>query len=182
MMDAQQGKLRFGVVSSYDGSSGAAKVLLQPENVLSGWLPVLSQSVGPGWGLHVPLSLGDQVAVLPQEGDANHGVIIGRCFSIEAQPPTAAGADVVLRSSAGASVVLLTNGEVKVQDASGTSLTMMNNGTVLVTGTLMVTGDIIDANGAHNSLATLRAAYDAHHHPGVQTGGGSTGTTSNPVP
>jgi phage baseplate assembly protein V len=142
MLDAQRGHLRFGIVSSYDPNTGSAQVLFQPEGVLSGWLPVLSQSVGSGWGEHTPLNVGDQVAALPQEGDANHGIILGRTYSNAARPPSAAGADRVFWSSAGASIAFMTNGKVVVTDPSGASLTMQNNGTVTVNGVLNVTGTL----------------------------------------
>lgn len=51
-----------------------------------------------------------------------------------------------------------------------------------INGDLHVTGDITDRNGAHGSLATLRANYNAHAHGNVQNGGGYTGLTNDPVP
>src|SRR4051794_35105765 len=74
-LDQGQGQPRFGIVSSFDPAAYTVRVLLQPENVLSGWLPVLSQWVGAGWGLVAPPSPGDQVIVLTQEGDAEHGLV-----------------------------------------------------------------------------------------------------------
>ena len=49
-LDRAQGQSRFAIVSSVDPSAYAARVLLQPEAVLSGWLPILSPWVGSGWG------------------------------------------------------------------------------------------------------------------------------------
>jgi phage baseplate assembly protein V len=205
-MDAQAGQARMGVVQSYDPNSGTAKVLIQPEGVLTSWLPVLSQSVGAGWGVHTPLAGGEQVLVLPMEGDADNGVIVGRAWSDQMQPPqnpfggTLGAAQILLldksgsallldatgnikvKNAAGASALIESNGQIALTDASGTSLVLSNNGTVKVTGTLAVSGDIIDLNNAHGSVQTLRAAYNAHVHPGVETGGNNTGTTDDPVP
>jgi phage baseplate assembly protein V len=205
-MDTQLGQARMGVVQSYDPSNGTAKVLIQPEGVLTSWLPVLSQSVGAGWGIHTPMAGGEQVLILPMEGDADNGVVVGRAWSDEMQPPQnpfggALGAAQVLlldksgsailldaagnikvRNSAGATATLGSSGQVALSDASGTSIVLANNGTVNVTGTLSVSGDIIDLNHAHGSLQALRAAYNAHHHPGVQPGSSSTDTTDDPVP
>ena len=50
-LDRAQGQPRFGLVASVDPQRYAVRVSLQPEGVLSGWLPVLSQWVGAGWGI-----------------------------------------------------------------------------------------------------------------------------------
>jgi phage baseplate assembly protein V len=205
-MDAQSGQPRMGVVQSYDPNSGTAKVLLQPEGMLTSWLPVLSQSVGTGWGVHTPLSGGEQVLVLPMEGDADNGVIVGRAWSDEMQPAQNpfgggnpapgsilmldkngsavlldAGGNIKVKNSAGATATVESNGQIALTDASGASITLANNGTVNVNGTLAVSGDIIDLNNAHGSVQSLRAAYDAHVHPDVQSGPDNTGTTNLPV-
>ncbi len=49
-LDQFVGQPRFGIVTSVDPSSATARVQLQPEGVLTGWLPVLSAWVGAGWG------------------------------------------------------------------------------------------------------------------------------------
>ena len=172
-----QGQPRFGTVTSYNPHDGTAKVQIQPEGVQTGWLPVLSAWVGNGWGLHSPLSTGEQVLVLPQDGDAEHGVIVGRAWSDQMRPPTAAPGDMVIQHQTGSMVTLTANGQITVKDASGTSMVFSNNGTVTLTGNLLVTGNISDSNGAHGTFASLRSAYDGHTHTGVA---GGTGTTAGP--
>lgn len=73
------------------------------------------------------------------------------------------------------------DGKVNVVDGSGCSLTFQNNGTLELDGTLMVTGDIIDKNGSHGSVNTLRTAYNVHEHGNVMNGGGSTSITDHVV-
>jgi phage baseplate assembly protein V len=159
-MDGQGGQPRFATVTSYDAGTGAAQVMLQPEGVLSGWLPVLSIAIGSGWGVHAPLVAGDQVYVVPHEGDANHGVVVGRVFSSAQRPPSASGADLVLRSSAGSSITLLTDGgvvladqhgavmelpgdgTVLLRDVAGSTVNLTNNGSVTVGGVLNVVGTL----------------------------------------
>lgn len=152
-MDRMQGHARFGVVTSFDPGRYAARVRLMPEDVLSGWLPVLTQWVGAGWGMAAPLAAGDQVFVLAQEGDAEHGVIVGAAFSAARLPPGAAAGELVLRH------------------ASGASLRLANDGTVRMTGDLHVDGEVFDR---HGSLDRLRQHYDLHRHSG------SSGTTTQP--
>ncbi len=158
-LDGTIGTARFGLVSSFDPSAYAARVLIQPENVLSGWLPVVSCWVGAGWGISSPLIPGAQVLVISQEGDAEQGVIIGAVWSnVDTPMPTPVG-------------------ELWLQHQGGSSLKLFNNGTigltapvVNITGNLMVTGNISDQDGAHGSLSSLRTAYDMHVHAAPQGG------------
>jgi len=161
-LDGLAGVARFGLVSSFDPSAYAARVLIQPENVLSGWLPVLSTWVGAGWGLAAPLTPGAQVLVIAQEGDAEQGVVIGAVWSA-VDTPLAAPA-----------------GELWLQHQSGSFLKLHNDGTIAmqapqvkVTGNLVVSGDISDQNSAHGTLASLRNAHDTHEHSVPE--GGVTG-------
>lgn len=52
---------------------------------------------------------------------------------------------------------------------------------VRMTGDLIVDGNISDLGGLHGTFGGLRTAYNGHHHPGVQSGGASTGTTDAPI-
>lgn len=144
-MDQTVGQPRFGVVTSVDPANATARVSLQPEGVLSGWLPVLSPFVGAGWGLVCPPSPGDQVLVIAQEGDAEHGIIVGRAFSANMAPPPAPA------------------GEFWLVHKSGSFLKFLNDGSVQVKGDLHVDGDIADR---HGSLASLRDHYNTHRHGG----------------
>jgi phage gp45-like len=150
-LDRSVGQPRFGVVASVDPTHATARVTLQPEGVLTGWLPILSPWVGAGWGLVCPPSPGDQVLVLPQEGVADHGVIVGRAFSGPQMPPAAPV------------------GELWLVHKSGSFLKLTNDGTVQVNGDLHVNGDVYDRAG---SLARLRQHYDQHTH--------GTGPTPSP--
>jgi len=142
-LDGAQGQARFGIVASVDPNRATARVLLQPEGVLSGWLPVLSAWVGSGWGMVCPPNPGDQVLVLAQEGAAEHGVIVGRAFSDQQSPPAAPG------------------GEMWLVHASGSAIKLVSDGTVQVTGDLHVAGDVYDRYGP---LSGLRAVYNQHTH------------------
>ena len=55
-LDQSAGQVKFGTVTSVNANNATARVLIQPEGVLSGWLPVLSQWVGNGWGVACPPS------------------------------------------------------------------------------------------------------------------------------
>ena len=156
-MDQGGSQPRFGTVTSVDPTTATARVKLQPEGVLSGWLPVLSPWVGSGWGMYCPPSPGDQVLVLAQEGDAEHGIIVGRAFSNTQTPP--------------ATPV----GEFWLVHSSGSFIKLQSDGTIQMHGDLHVAGDVYDAAG---SLSRLRGHYDAHIH--TDSRGGTTSVTNLP--
>lgn len=163
-LDGQAGTLRFGLVSSFDPATYSAKIMIQPENVLSGWLPVLSHWAGNGWGLAAPLPPGTQVVVLAQEGDAEQGVIAGAVWSDVDKPLGTPAGELWLRHQTGSFVKLLNDGSIEMQAPK-----------IKIDGDLTVTGNISDQSGAHGTLAALRNAYDQHVHPAP---GGETGVPS----
>lgn len=148
-LDRSIGQPRFGVVTSVDSQRYAARVALQPEGVISGWLPILTGWVGAGWGMACPPSPGDQVLVLAQEGDSEHGIIVGRAWS-EQSPAVAAPV-----------------GELWLVHATGSSIRLCNDGAIRVQGDLRVNGDVFDRYG---SLDRLRQHYDIHAHSDPQGG------------
>jgi phage baseplate assembly protein gpV len=161
-LDGMAGVARFGLVASFDPAAYAAKVMIQPENILSGWLPILSAWVGAGWGFAAPLTPGDQVLVLSQEGDSEQGVIIGCVWSAVDRPMAAP------------------SGELWLQHQTGSFLKLHNDGTIAlqapvvnIAGNLVVSGDVSDQAGAHGTLAGLRNAHDTHAHTDPK--GGVTG-------
>ncbi len=164
-LDGLAGVARFGLVSSFDPNAYAARVMMQPENVLSGWLPILSAWVGAGWGMAAPLTPGDQVLVIAQEGSSEQGVIVGAVWSAADAPPGAPAGEFWLCHQSGSFVKLLNNGTI-----------FLTAGTVNVTGNLVVSGDISDHAGAHGTVAALRNAHDDHTHADPQ--GGATGLPS----
>ena len=149
------GQPRFGTITSFNPSNFTARVQLQPEGTISGWLPVLSPWTGNGWGMVCPLIAGDQVLIIPHEGQAEHWVIIGRSYSNVSVPPPAAP------------------GELWIVHSSGSSLKLRSDGTIAISGDLHVNGDIYDR---HGSLAHLRLTYDGHTH--ISPSGGNTSLPS----
>jgi phage baseplate assembly protein gpV len=160
-LDMASAETRMGTVTSVDPTNYAVRVMIQPEGVLSGWLPVPTPWIGTA---HPP-SPGDQVKVSFQEGDAEHGIVEGRLYSTGTLAPTVAGAPaqsgewlifhksggyimmannghITVKDGAGAKVVLTNDGQMTLEDVSGTTLQFMNNGTLHLLGNLLVTGNI----------------------------------------
>ena len=155
-MDQGWAQPRLAVVSSVDPATFTARVLIQPESITSGWLPIASVWVGSGWGLACPPAPGDQVLVIWQEGDAEHGIIIGRLWSSVTHPPQAPP------------------GEFWLVHASGSFIKLHNDGTLESSaqtwthkGDLRVNGDVFDQHGA---VSALRAHYNEHVHPPSDAG------------
>jgi phage baseplate assembly protein gpV len=157
VMDQGGGQARFGTITSMNPAAATARVTLQPEGVLTGWLPILSPWIGAGWGMCCPPSPGDQVLVLAQEGDAEHGIIVGRAFSNNQAAPAAPA------------------GEFWLVHSSGSFIKLMNDGTIQMHGDLHVEGDVYDRQGP---LSRLRGHYNLHTH--TDSRGGTTSDTSQP--
>lgn len=152
------GQPRFGLVTSYDPNTHTAKVTLQPEGVLTGWLPILSQMIGSGWGIVAPLAVDDQVLVVPQEGNAEHGVIVGSCFSDQQLPPKTAK-----------------SGEMWIVHKSGSFLKFMEDGTIQVKGDLHVDGQVISTKEVVANDGGSAVHLSTHKHDGVTSGAEQSG-------
>ncbi len=198
---------RYGVVQSVDPANHAARVTVQPEGVLTGWLPIMSHSIGNGWGIvSLPLP-GTQVMLTPQEGDGEEWAVAGRVFDTAALPPSVPAAisgsasnaqpgEIALVSKAGAVIRLAADGTVyikaptvNIEGSARISGNLEVDGDITVlgthsgsTGALTAAGEIYDLNKVHGHLDTLRQAYDGHLHTGVQSGGSDTGPTTIPTP
>ena len=155
-LDRSQAQPRYGIVSSVDPAAYTVRVLLQPESVLTGWLPVLSCWVGNGWGMTCLPLPGQPVLVLAQEGAADHGMVIAAGFSDATRPPEN------------------NVGEFSLRHKSGSSITLANDGTVRIIGDMYVAGSVhasamvSDGTGTLNGL---RQHHNIHMHTGVQRGG-----------
>lgn len=163
-LDGLMGQVRFGLVSSFDPNSFAAKVLIQPENVLSGWIPVLSSWVGNGWGFVAPIAPGTQVVLLALEGDAEQAIIVGAVWSLVDKPPVVPVGEAWLYHQSGSVLKVCNDGTIQ-----------MNAKTVNIAGDLVVSGDVSDQGGNYGPLSKLRSTYDAHEHEV------SNGMTSKPL-
>ena len=185
--------VRMGIVTGYDPDHYAAKVTLQPEGHPTGWLPITTPWVGNGWGWYAPPSIGDVVEVHFQEGDRESGFIVNRFFSAKTKPLSVPSGEAWLVHGSGSFIKLTNDGKATVKDKAGSTVVLNGDGTgaltfaggltinanVAVNGTVTATGDITDHSSTTNeSVATMRSRYNAHVHPGVQTGGGNTGTTT----
>lgn len=164
---------RLGLVTSYDPDIYAVKVLIQPEGTETGWLPIVTQMTGQGWGIYAAPSHDDQAFVLFQEDDLDCGVCLGFVPSDVDRPPSVPPGEVHVIHKGGALLKFLNDGTVHIEAAAG----IKTKGSWEHDGTLHATHDI-------TCDATVTATTDVvgggkhlktHVHGGVQAGGGNTG-------
>ncbi len=141
---------RLGVVASVDPATCTARVIVQPEGVLSGWLPILSSWIGAGWGMTCPPSPGDQVLLNWQEGDAEQGIILGCLWSTVASTPQTPVGELWLTHKTGSFLKLQNDGSIASSAAVWSH-----------TGDLHVRGDVYDQ---HGSLSMFRQHFNEHVH------------------
>lgn len=186
---AQIGQNRWGTITSVKQTNSGyeAKILLQPEGIASGWLPVLSHSVGAGWGLVAPPYPGTQAFVASDTGDGHHGVIVGLSYSVATQPPVPPNAfeqpdgtpvqagELALVSKAGAVIRLCTDGSIHIKgnvriDGHVTiqgDVDVQTSASSGATGKITATGDIdsgANVSDIHGTLDRLRSHYNPHTH------------------
>lgn len=201
-MDAQVAKPRFAVVQSVDPATMTAKVTIQPENVLTGWLPILSPIAGQGWGVVAPPSPGQQVVVAFQEGRDGAGVVLGAVYSTTHAVPapssvTVAAGEMAIVHPSGSfmhfsgnnvrvqtaqDLIVNTTGNATIHAAVNATVSAANAATVSAASIGLVS-NVITAGavgGTAQRLATeefVLTVYNNHTHTGA-----FSGATSHPSP
>lgn len=175
----EQARTRLGTISGYDATNFLAKVVLQPDGVESGWLPIGTIGVGSNAGVLVAPEIGQVVQVEFQDGGIDAGLITLRYHNDDARPPGAAApGEVWVVHKSGTSVKLTADGKLTLRDAAGSVVALNNDGTITSSGTWIHTGNITasgtvtgttDVVGGGKSLKT-------HVHSGVVAGAGTSGT------
>lgn len=158
---------KYGKISAYNPSNYTVKVILQPEEIETGFVPLAAVWVGNNMGAVFGPAIGDPVRLDFIDGNAQATVVGGRFFSVNARPPVVQSGQCAIVDGAGASWRLNGDGTITVTAPAGMTIT---------TPSLVVTGDISDQNGAHGTLKNLRDAHNGHTHSDPQ--GGITGGPS----
>ena len=187
---AKLGQPRWGFVASVDPNRPAVRLLLQPENVLSGWLPVLFGGGAAGAsGGQVPV-VGAMACLIPDLGDAEHGIVVGFAHNDGAQlpaMPNAPGAGGTPNGTAaplasaewfahafGSTVRLCADGSVLIQPGGGT---VHLDGNLTVNGFVQAAGEVTRGWGGDD-----RVGLGTHSHPqGTDSHGDTEANTGAPV-
>jgi Type VI secretion system/phage-baseplate injector OB domain len=108
---------RAGIIRNYDPAHYSARVELQPEGTLTGYLPIASPWVGPQFGFYAGPNIGDVVDVIFQQGGNGAGVIIGRQFNANAQPLAVPSGECWMVHKSGSMIKFTTAGDVIITAA-----------------------------------------------------------------
>lgn len=169
--------VRHGIITGYDPTTHAVKVTIQPEDIVTGWLPLKAIAVGPNWGAIFAPTLGEQVEVSFQEDDSTLGTVGLRFFTDDDTPPQVPAGEWWLIHKDGASVKFTADGKLTLTDASGTVLQLSNDGKIRGTGDLIVSGkiqageDITTAGDVKAGTVSLKN----HLHTSVSAGSSLSG-------
>jgi phage baseplate assembly protein gpV len=156
---SRQGKARHALVVATDPTNHSVKVAIQPENVVSGWIPDPGLACA-GLQIACPSEIGTQVLVVPLEGDAEHPVIVCRLFDTTMRPPLSPVTGEPVQP--GEFGIFLQGGNYLHLTAS----TIAIRGNVTIDGTLKTTGDVVAKS----------VSVAGHRHDGVSAGSGISGT------
>ncbi len=155
---AQRGShARLGVVRGYDPNTYRAKVMIQPENQVTGWMPVATEWVGNGWGLFAPPAEGDAVLVEFFHGDFESGIITRRFYHNDARPSAT-----VPPATQAATVPI---GEFWLVHQSGSALQFHNDGSVVLTSNAALTATVggdLTANVTGKASLTVKSDLNAN--------------------
>lgn len=128
MAQSGQSTTRLATVSSYNPADYSVKALIQPEGVETGWLPLASCWVGPGWGMFSPPAIGDLVHVEFQEGHPEAGIVSLRLFSDQDRPLPCPSGELWLIHASGAFFKLTNDGAATFSDGQGASVKLQGGG------------------------------------------------------
>lgn len=146
---------RLATISSYDASSHAVKVTVQPVDPVVGpidsnWMPLGAIGIGNGWGVAVGPQIGDQVLVIYEGGDFSSGTIVARIFSVAQQAPAVPSGEIWAVHQAGAFLKFHNDGTVALSAPSTITYTASQHhfvGPVQMDSTLNVTQTISGEGG-----------------------------------
>jgi phage baseplate assembly protein gpV len=162
---------RAAIVDGYDPARHLVRVRVQPEDVLTDWIPVKALAVGSGWGMVFAPSIGDVLDIEFTSGTPDGASAGLRYFSDQANPPNVPSGECWIVHKTGSSIKLTTDGKLTLTDAAGTILALDNAGNVAITGNVTVTGK----STAQGDVIGNGTSLHTHIHSGVTAGGGNTG-------
>ena len=148
--------IRPGVIQNYDPTLYRVKVLLPPEDVVTGWIPLTS------WGEIMPPKINTQVTVLFINGDLNNGIVLGKVFSRANPPPTDSSVtqpgSFLLKTKNGTVIKITNSGQIEVNAIDGQSIVVDSDTNVLIGDTTQVLKRLVKE--------TIKDLYNQHEHPG----------------
>jgi uncharacterized protein involved in type VI secretion and phage assembly len=138
---------RYGTIQSVNPANHTARVTIQPEGALSGWLPIHAVWIGNGWGMVCLPSPGDQVTLDADSGDSTNLKITGRVYNAGQTPPASNPGEMVLVHQSGSYLKLLNDGGIH------------SKGTWNHIGAISATGNITAGQGTGDQADLLNHTH-----------------------
>ncbi|NRD80279.1 hypothetical protein HPT25_23435 [Bacillus sp. BRMEA1] len=112
------------------------KVMLEPYEIETGWLKMLSPYVGEEFGIVLPPpEEGTHVRVLFDMGDINNGVVVGAAYNaVSVPPPSVNFGDAAIVHKSGSQIIMKNDGSIVFTSKGGASLTLGADKTVTING------------------------------------------------
>lgn len=183
---------KYGQISAYNPNDYTVKVIIQPQGIETGFIPLAAIWVGNELGAVFGPAIGDSVRLDFIDGSIQATVVSGRFFNNGARPPVVQSGQAALVDSKGSYIRLNNDGTITLGAPIGITSTtpllkqvgnMEVDGNVVVTQNItsdqniLAVGTLSDLNGQHGTVGDLRNAHNNHTHGNVQTG---TGNSSGP--
>lgn len=174
-----QAKTQYGTITAYNPNDYTVKVMLQPEGVETGWIPLASSWTGKNMGAVFGPMIGTDCRVDYVGGVAEAAMAGGRFFNANFLPPIVQSGQGAIVDGAGSFVKLNNDGTITLSaNASITTTTpiLTQNGNMTVTGNIIADGNVTGAIVTGNTDVVIAGLSGKnHYHPGVATGTGNTG-------
>ncbi len=176
--------MKIGIVVAIDPAACSARVqFTDNDGMVSFWLPVVLPATLKNRFYHMPDINEHVVCLLDENGEA--GVILGAIYSEADKPPvtnpdtwhvTFEDGTVLEYDRSGHKLFADIKGDMQAIISGETIITTplcTVNGNLKVTGNIVASGDVADADGT-KTMAGMRQAFNRHTHPENGTGGGTT--------
>ena len=128
---ATRATTRIGTITSYDPVHHAVKVMLQPDETETGFIPLAAAWVGNGWGVFFAPIGDEQVVVEFQEGSHETPIATLRLYDNTNQPLPVPAGEMWLVHQTGSYLKLTTDGKITLNAAA--EIDVGNIGTALHT-------------------------------------------------
>lgn len=146
-----------GIVTSYDPAKYAVRVTLQPQGILTGWIPLGSIWVGNGWGLYCPPTVGDLCEVDFLGGHIGAPVAGLRFYNDQDVPLSVTSGEFWLVHESGSFFKLKNDGTLSINVASSCDITA--SGQVMIDSPKVgTTGNFSVGSGATGTFSTPTGA------------------------
>jgi len=147
--------IKVGTINSYRADTYRATVTLQPEGILTGWIPIAT------WGEVKPLKVDTQCVVVFFNGDLNNGVVVGNIFSTANPPPqddavTQPGS-FLFKTENGAIFKVTNSGQIEIIAPNGQAIKVSSDTNVFVGDTAQELKRLVKES--------LKELYNEHTHP-----------------